>query len=164
MPSGCSWSRGGQPLACVPQSPEAERLVREQFMQRQPLAFVTANDASRADGAAVAAAFFPLERIAGPVLCLAGGDDQMWNASAHCDLAMTYLRKHGHGYADSAIAFPGAGHVFLIARSGPQSAVNSVRFDEYQLMFGGTPEADAAAASAAWPAIYAFLDAAWKKG
>jgi hypothetical protein len=30
------------------------------------------------------------------------------------------------------------------------------------MMFGGTPEADAAAASATWPASYAFPNTAWK--
>ena len=161
MPTGCSWSQGGKPLPCVPQSAEAKRQVADMFVTHKPLAFVTSYDQSRADSGAVEAAFFSLERIGGPVLCLAGEDDQMWNARAHCALAMAYLRGRHHPYPDATLSLPGAGHVFLIARKGPRSAVNSVRFGGYEMRFGGTPDADAAAASVAWPKIYAFLDAAF---
>ena len=159
MPTGCSWSQGGKPLPCVPQSDEGSRQVQGMFAAHEPLVFRTSYDLCRKDQRAVKAALFPLERIRGPVLCVGGGDDLMWNAQAHCDLAMSYLKEHGHPYADRSFIAPGAGHTFLIAQRGPGSAVSSVHFGGYEMRFGGSPVADSAGAAAAWPQIYGFLDA-----
>jgi len=127
----------------------------------QPVAFRTSYDVSRANAAAVTAAFFPLERITGPLLCLAGDDDQMWNSRAHCELALSYLNQHHHSYPDRMISYPNAGHLFIVANHGPSSAINSVHSGSLELSFGGTAEGDAAAAQAVWPEIHAFLAAAF---
>jgi len=164
MPTGCSWSRAGQPLACVHQDHAAGQAIWRQMQAGEPVAFRVSYEASRAVQAdAVRAAFFPLERIDGPVLCLAGDDDQMWNSRAQCELAMTYLHERGHPYADRMISYPNAGHLFIIADRGPSSALNAVHEGSFEMRFGGTPDADAAAGSAVWPVIYAFLDAAFRR-
>jgi len=118
VPTGCSWSRGGRSLPCVPMSVQADQ-AWEQRDERRPISFRSGYEAARRDTTAVARAFFPLEKIAGPVVCLAAGDDQVWNSAAQCALAMDYLRAHHHPFADRARTFEGAGHVYLNARSGP---------------------------------------------
>lgn len=163
MPTGCSWSRAGQPLSCVPQDQAAGLAIWQRMKANQPVAFRASYDASRANANAVTAAFFPLERIAGPVLCLAGDDDQMWNSRAHCELALTYLHEHYHSYPDRMISYPHAGHLFIAAGQGPSSAINSQRSGSLEILFGGTPEGDAAAAQAVWPQIYSFLAAAFQR-
>jgi dienelactone hydrolase len=161
IPTGCSWSRGGNPLPCIPPDAKASAAVGEAFSKGKPVVLRDLYDASRAaDPAAAAAAAFPLENIAGPVLCLAGADDEMWNSPAYCDDAMSYLRQHQHPFAadDRAVSYPDAGHTFLWAVSGPQSAVTSVSLPGGATMeFGGTARGDAAAAQAAWPAIWEFF-------
>ncbi|HVV50839.1 MAG TPA: acyl-CoA thioester hydrolase/BAAT C-terminal domain-containing protein, partial [Polyangia bacterium] len=155
-PAGCSWSRAGRALPCVPApaenaawpAPDPARLV----------AFRDQYEAARKDAAAVARAFFPLERIAGPVLCLAAGDDQVWDSEAQCAHALEYLRAHRHPFADRALTFAGAGHLYLEARTGPAAAMNAAPLGTGgRMAFGGTPEADARAAREALAAIAALV-------
>jgi dienelactone hydrolase len=162
-PTGCSWSRAGKSVACVPQDPAAGQRVWETMQSGEPLVLRDSYELSlaRADSGLLARAFFPLERIAGPVLCLAGDDDKLWDSRTQCELAMTRLREHKHPFGDRMVSFPKAGHLYIVAREGPSSAINAVPFASSELEFGGTPEADASAATAAWNQIYDFLDAAW---
>jgi dienelactone hydrolase len=144
----------------VPQDPVAGHDVEQLYRTHQPITFRAAHERSRANEPAVAAAFFPLEQIRGPVLCLAGDDDQMWSSRAHCEMALARLKAHRHSYADRMISYPEAGHTFLTAREGPASALISVPVGGFEMRFGGTPEGDARAAQAAWAEIYRFLEAA----
>jgi acetyl esterase/lipase len=161
-PDGCSWTLGGKPLPCVPADAAAGRQIGVEYMQREPLVLRALYDASMNDDpAAVKAAFFPLERIHGPVLCLSGADDQLWNSPAYCKMAMAYLQSHHHPYADRAIDYPNAGHTFLWAIHGPKSAITSVPIPGGASMaFGGTQAGDLQAASQAWPVIWQFLSVA----
>jgi dienelactone hydrolase len=156
-PDGCSWSRAGRPLPCVPLAPGSDASWRSRD-ERRPIAFRAHYEAARDNSAAVARAFFPLERIAGPVLCLAAGDDQVWNSEAQCALAMDYLRAHHHPFSDRARTLEGAGHVYLNARSGPEAAMSTAPMGRGgQMAFGGSPEADARAAREALAAIAALV-------
>jgi dienelactone hydrolase len=134
------------------------------MQSHQPVALLALNEASRvaAPPETLDAAFFPLERIRGPILCLAADDDQIWNSSLHCELALAHLHAHRHQFADAMISYPEAGHLFLNAESGPGSAMNRIQTASFEMVFGGTPEGDARAAADAWPRIHAFLAAALK--
>lgn len=156
-PEGCSWSRQGHTLPCVSPDPSAGRRASESMMAGGPVSFRESYEWSRRRQDLVREAMFPLERIQGPVLCLAGDDDQVWNSRAHCELTMDYLARHQHGRADRMISFADAGHLFWLAQRGPASARNSAAVHGFQVLFGGTPDADARAASAAWLKIRDFL-------
>jgi len=157
-PTGCSWSQSGRTLPCVPPDVVAGQEAWQTIRAGHPVGFRIAYEAARRNTASVERALFPLERIAGPVLCLAAGDDQVWNSSARCDLALDYLRAHRHAFADRAVTFPGAGHLYLMARSGPSAALNTAPMGGGgRMVFGGTPEADANAATAAVKIIDDFL-------
>ncbi len=154
----CSWTLGGKELPCVPGDAAAGQQIGNEFMSHQPIVLRAFYDASMRNTAAVQAAFFPLQRIHGPVLCLSGDDDQLWDSPAQCRMAMSYLQAHHHPYADHAIDYPNAGHTFLLAINGPKSAVLSVPLPGGASMaFGGTVEGDQQAAAQAWPAIWDFL-------
>jgi dienelactone hydrolase len=160
-PTGCSWSRGGQALPCVPEDAAAGQEVWQAMRAGRPVGFRAAYEAARRDNAAVERAFFPLERIAGPILCLAAGDDQVWDSSAHCELTIAYLRAHHHAFmgADRALTFSGAGHLYLTARSGSAAAINTAPMGGAgRMAFGGAPDADARAAKDALAAIAAFVE------
>ncbi len=157
---GCSWSKDGKDLPCIPADSAAGMRVGMELSQGQPVAFKPFYDASRAaNAAAVKAAMFPMERIEGPVLCLGGDDDQMWNSASQCDDAMRYLKAHHHRYADREINYPNAGHTFILADRGPSSAMTQVSEGGETFLFGGTKRGDVAAATVAWKAIWAFLRA-----
>jgi dienelactone hydrolase len=170
-PTGCSWSRGVEALPCVPEDAAAGQEIWRTMRAGLPVGFRAAYEAARRDSAAVDRAFFPLERIAGPVLCLGAGDDQVWNSPAQCDLAIAYLRAHRHAVggagaaADRALTFPGAGHLYLMARSGAAGALNAAPMGGGgRMAFGGTPEADARAAKDALDAIAAFFPPPCREG
>lgn len=158
VPTGCSWTKGGKPLACVPPDPAAGAAIGAAFRSHKPIVLAPMYDASiDADSAVTNAAFFPLQNIDGPVLCLSASDDKMWDSSRQCAMTMQYLKAHGHAFADASIVYPDAGHTFLSATRGPSSAITSVTVGPAVLDFGGTPQGDAAAAEAAWPAIWTFF-------
>lgn len=157
MPTGCSWSERGKPLPCVPPDAQAGQQIGMEFFSGKPVVLKTLYDASRASNPqTTAAAFFPLQRIRGPVLCLAGADDLMWNSPAHCALTSAYLRRHGHRFADRTVVYPDAGHLFLFA-STPADAMTSIEEGGTTIDFGGTRRGDTAAFHAAWQQIWTFL-------
>jgi dienelactone hydrolase len=158
LPSGCSWSKGGKPLPCIGPDSAAGQQIGMEFETGAPVSLKPLYDASRrADPSALAAATFPLEKIHGPVLCLAGADDAMWNSPSQCADAMRYLRGHNHRFIDTAIVYPNAGHLFLAATHGPKSAIVSVKAGASTFNFGGTAQGDVAAAKSAWATIWPFL-------
>jgi len=159
FPEGCSWTYKGAPLPCVPADAAAGQALGMQFGQGKPVSLEPLYDASRlADPKVTAAAMFHLENIAGPVLCLAAADDQLWPSPAQCDVAMTYLKAHAHPYPDREIVYPNAGHTFMTGLRGAKYAVTSYPLGGGASMaFGGTPAGDAAAARSAAATIAAFL-------
>lgn len=163
VPTGCSWSEGGKPLPCIPPDSAAGQQIGEEYMTHQPLVLKPLYDQSLAADPKIAkAAFFPLQHIHGPVLCLAGGDDQMWDSPKYCDMTMRYLHAHSHAYHDREIVYPNAGHTFIAAIHGPKSAVTQMSMGGVTMAFGGTTQGDVAAATSAWRTIWSFLATALK--
>ena len=157
-PTGCSWSRAGRTLPCVPADAAAGQDVWRAMSGGRPVGFRAGYEAARRDTAAVARAFFPLERIAGPVLCLAAGDDQVWNSTAQCQQAIAYLRAHHHPFKSLIASFEGAGHLYLTARAEPGAALNAAPMGGGgRMAFGGSPAMDARAAQTALKTIDSFL-------
>lgn len=103
---------------------------------------------------AIAGAMFALEKVAGPLLLLAGDDDAVWDSPAQCELAMTYLRSHPHPYADEYVHYARAGHAFLFATAGQPEA---------ETRFGGTSRGNVDAGAKAWTKIDEFLSRALMK-
>jgi dienelactone hydrolase len=162
LPSGCSWTLAGKSLPCVPADMSAGTALGMEASQGKPITLTPFYDASRkADPAVTNAATFAMEHINGPMLCLAGRDDRMWNSSAHCDIAMQYLRTHRHPYADREITYPDAGHTFFMATHGRSSALITLKGSSgAAIAFGGTPQGDVAAATSSWKSVWAFLGTA----
>ncbi len=159
IPQGCSWTYQGKDLPCVPPDPTAGRALGMSIGPGKPIVLEPLYDASRkANPSVTDAAMFHLERIAGPVLCLAAADDRLWPSPAQCDVAMTYLKNHAHPYADQEIVYPNAGHTFMSGLRGPKYAMTSYPLGGGMSMaFGGTPDGDAAAAQSAVATIAAFF-------
>jgi hypothetical protein len=58
------------------------------------------------------------------------------------------------------ISYPNAGHFYFLADRGPRSVLNVTRFGSFGMVFGGTPEGDAAAAQAVRIEGFHFLETA----
>lgn len=157
-PTRCAWTLAGKELPCVAPDPKASQRIGAAYYWEQPLVLRSLYDASAAANPELTArATFALERIDGPVLCLAADDDKIWNSQAQCQYALSYLRERRHPFADRAITYPRAGHTFLWATRGPASAVTQFREGGVTMELGGTKDGDVAAAAQAWPAIWTFL-------
>lgn len=155
-----SWTHGGTPLPFVAYGSAMGQIFADAFAKHTPLALRPGYDGSMIQNAAqIPAATFHLENVRGPILFLAADDDQVWNSVRQSQLAMAYLKQHHHPYADREIDYPDAGHMFLFAT--PERPFLSAPFGSgMTLELGGTPAGNVAAAKAAWPQIFAFLDQA----
>jgi dienelactone hydrolase len=94
----------------------------------------------------------PVENIHGPVLLIAGKDDQIWPSSLMATRLMKRLRSHGHPYADEHLSYDNAGHWIpcgYLPTAGEQHRM--------KLGIGGTPEGTASAQADSWPKVLEFL-------
>jgi pimeloyl-ACP methyl ester carboxylesterase len=94
----------------------------------------------------------PVEQIHGPLLLLAGADDQIWPSAMMAERIMSRLRLHGHAYRDRFLTFSDVGHaipyVYLPTHGNWRDSPFAI---------GGTPEGMAQAQANAWPQILEFL-------
>lgn len=128
---------------------------------RQRGMFLRSRRASSAQGAAIA-----VEKINGPVMLIAGTDDQLWPSSLAAASIMRRLRAHTREFADECLGYPGAGH-FLCFPYGLPSLPPMISLSpapRIVIDFGGRPERNAAAAREAWPEILRFLTEAARPG
>lgn len=149
-PISSSWTLGGKPL------PWANPVMNAStFSNAKPLTFVGAYAAGLKDAAAVARAAIPVEHIAGPVLLISAGDDQIWPSPRMAEQIMQRLAAHHHRYADESLCYAGAGHAILPPFRPTNASVVAVPGGSYA--FGGNTTAYAFADRDAWEHLLEFL-------
>ena len=134
------WTWQGEPLPFVPLDPSWEP-------DADPPSFLPlyehALDQQSADGAAI-----PVERIRGKLLLTAGGDDRVWPSVRFAERISE--RRRQHGLDTQVVTHPEAGHRLTLP--GEHAATGGMTMAR-----GGTPSADAALGTDAWPAIARLL-------
>jgi uncharacterized protein len=140
-PQRSSFTRGGEPLSFVPYD---DAWVPD----TDPPEFVGMYEQSLATYAdRVPAARIPVERIAGEVVVVAGGDDRLWPS---LDLAERVVRRReAAGLATTLVTHPDAGHRVLLPPEEPPASSH--------LVHGGTPEADAELGRLLWPHLVRLI-------
>lgn len=136
------WTFGGRPLPYVAFDPDwapdgdppAYVGLYERSLDRDPLR-------SRAAQIAV-------ERIAGDVVLVAGGDDRVWPSIRFARAIVG--RRAQAGLPTTLVTEPDAGHRMILP--GEEPAPGGVR-----MFRGGTPAADAALGARVWPEILRVL-------
>jgi alpha-beta hydrolase superfamily lysophospholipase len=111
------------------------------------------------------AGFLPLvitrvERIAGPVLILGSGDDQVWPSCLLSAPAFARLADAGHvtTWGDEYRCFPGAGHSINLSRIGfPLADLIDRGTSNPRSAYGGTAEVDDATNRLMGPLVTDFL-------
>ncbi|MFJ2131493.1 acyl-CoA thioester hydrolase/BAAT C-terminal domain-containing protein [Streptomyces sp. NPDC087845] len=153
-PCRSSWSWRGEPLpfvpyddswAPVPTPPTGAPVAVRDWYERSRRTF-----ADRVDAAAIA-----VERSAAELVLVAGGDDAMWPSLPWAEELAA--RRRAAGRPVRVISSPDAGHRPRLPGEGPAAA--SAHF-----LYGGTPTADAALGTAAWPCILDALRGAHRGG
>jgi dienelactone hydrolase len=100
---------------------------------------------------AVGNAAIPVERIAAPMLAVAGEADAMWPSAAMARALLDRRREQGGTSHDRLLLLPDAGH-FLRAPVTPTTVDRNE-----SLVSGGTPEGTARGQRTAWDAMLRFF-------
>jgi len=140
-----SWTLDGRPVPFVPPVPGVgfERTQRG-------LRSIGIYSAALGQTDAVAAAAIPVERAAGPLLLLSGGDDRACPSTLMARMIVDRMRAHGRGADVRHLDFPECGHV--VVRPWPPGQAPPMPFDN-----GGTDEALDAVHDVALPAVVGHL-------
>ncbi len=147
QPGLSSWTLRGDPVAAVSEGADPDYRPAA----GEPIRW-TANYLYRLRQAPVSTVI-PVERIAGPLLLVAGGEDQLWPSLVMAQAIMERRASFGGHSEDQLLAYPLAGHLIGKAYLPPGSTrVGGGRFET-----GGTPEQNALAQADAWPRVLAFL-------
>jgi hypothetical protein len=93
-------------------------------------------------------ATIPVERIAGEVVLVAGGDDEVWPSDVFAQ--MIDDRRGAHGLRTTIVTHPRAGHRVVLP--GERPVTGGMRMAR-----GGTPEADHELGELLWPHLARVL-------
>lgn len=108
---------------------------------------------------ALKAAMLPIEKINGPLMLLAAGDDRLGLSGEMAAVANRYLKKHHRDEPDEIVYFSDAGHLI-----SPLWQPTTYRHDlGPHLQVGGTPTGYARADREGGAAVIRFLRSALKK-
>jgi len=140
-PQRSSFTRRGESLSFVPYDDAWEP-------DTEPIEFVGMYEQSLETYAGrVPAARIPVDRIAGRVLLVAGGDDRLWPSVEMA--AEIVAGRDAAGMATTLVSHPRAGHRMTLPGERPPTPSH--------LVHGGTPEADAELGRLVWPHLAELL-------
>ncbi len=157
VPATSSWTVDGQPLPYVPVRGPGAKLLRLGKKDGGAVAQLGAHMDGLKDVAAFKRAALPVERIAGPILLLAGAEDQQWPAAEMAELIYRARRAERSNEGDQKIAHQKAGR---LGRFPHLPATVSRYLDPATgtaLVLGGTPEGNHHADEVTWTKIREFL-------
>ena len=149
-PGRSSFSWQGRPFPFVAYHGFAEGMQKLQRGQPLRLRPVHEEGRARTDAARLEAARIPVERFAGPLLLVGGGDDQMWASGAMARRIAE--RRKAAGLPTDLLVFEEAGHAITGTGWSPTTTANAG-----PMQMGGTPEADARAQGETFPRMLAFF-------
>lgn len=143
-PPRSKWTRNGRPVPFVP-------LDRSWEPSGEPPAFVDFYLHSRAVAGpeVVEAAAIPVERIAGEVVLVAGGDDRVWPSASAARRIRE--RRVAAGLPTALVLDHAAGHPITLPGERPTAST------ERPYLVGGDETAPARLGRAAWPAVARVL-------
>lgn len=147
-----AWTRNGTPIA--PGNPVQtvfETIQDQVYQHRCSVESVPNSIRSRVSERSLSRVLIPIEDIDGPVLLLAGSDDQQWPSPPLAALTISQLKRRNHSHPYSLYTFCDAGHIFQYPY---RDYTGSPTSDEN----GGAPMANARAAATSWPLVLAYLN------
>lgn len=146
-----SWSWQGKPWPYIPYRTDWQAFFSSPGSKAMtPVHQRALEQASQAE---IVAATIPVEKIAGPVLLVSGGQDQVWNATELSEIA--YRRRQASGQPVEHLSDPRAGH--SLSLPGLPTYVNVP-----WTPMGGEPQATAHLQMQAWDARVRTLENIWE--
>lgn len=139
------------------------------MLRRKPfrLTRIFLKQLQQADPEAIARASIAVERIAGPILLVAGSDDQVWPSCQFAERIRARLEKHGFSHSCTYLLYEGAGH-FICCPYGvpslpPWVSRGSAADRGPIVAFGGTALLNAHASQDCWYKLLSFLQEALER-
>jgi dienelactone hydrolase len=154
LPGKAAWTLRGKPLPAIPNTLYPDFLftyLKDKLTGapvRQTPLFI--EDLNRFGP--TAAVEIPVEKIAGPVMLLAGKDDQIWPSALMARRVLARRRRFGSAGVDRLLIYDEVGHPIPYAYLPTRK-----RDGDGPFAVGGTPEGAARAQADAWPRILQFL-------
>ncbi len=154
-----SWSLGDKPVpyANNPVPASVKAAIREERKHGRPVSY-------RDQYLAIATpphaeSTIPVQRIHGPILLIAGLDDQLWPSDVFTMRIIEARRADATPYADKGLVYAKAGHQIDVPFM-PTTGLSSIIEPNFSLALGGTPEGYAQADADMWPTAVHFMQAA----
>jgi dienelactone hydrolase len=142
-----SWTFRGKPLPYVSAPPGIAPAQSNKGVSWLPVM-----NAGLSDAEAVVAATIEIEKCAGPLLLVSGGDDHVWPTARMCEMLTARMTSNGKSDRITHLHYPKAGHMLF-----PYSRPTDTLVPEMLTDYGGSPDEDAAAHADAWPTVLRCL-------
>lgn len=154
-----AWTLDGKPLPADQGETDSNNAADEMHAQQPPGFVGTPYYLKTWSDPKIAAAFgIPFEKMAGPVLAIGAGADQMWPSFIGAEQIRRRLASHGKADLAEVHVYPGAGH--MITRVGSGGPLSSFVFHPVAKDFeatGGLPNANCEGSYDAWDRVLTFL-------
>jgi dienelactone hydrolase len=105
----------------------------------------------------VAGPAIPVDRIAGPVLAIAGTDDQLWSSARWAEQIDLALTDAHHAYPHQVLLYAGSGHKVGTYPFLPSGTRATHPVTGQAMNFGGTRAGDEAAKRDGWTKVLALV-------
>jgi pimeloyl-ACP methyl ester carboxylesterase len=159
--SKAAWLRSGDelPFMVGRTGPRDWLQMAGVFVLRRPMRQLEQFRRARRDHEAVARATIPVERACARLMLVVGEQDQLWPSAEYAEDVVERLRSHGWDGEVETVSFPEAGHFVSFPYALPTlpPMVRLAPSQAFRMDFGGSPRANAAAATASWSRLVHFL-------
>lgn len=155
-PERSSWTADGGPVPFIPLDRGAEVNLARTYQAGSTFAFRDIYDPSLAAASprVRASAAIPVERIGGPVLCIAGDADTEWNSAGACT-TIAERRRGAHRDGGDVVAIePKAGHQAALGGRPSPTVISAGRM---KISLGGTVEGNVRGGADAWNRTLSFF-------
>jgi len=142
-----SWSHRGVPIPYVPYPADVAPTPSERGLSMLPVCERGLENRDIVDHAAI-----QVERAAGPLLLVSGGDDKVWSARRMSEMVADRMRQHGRVDDVRHLHYPKAGHMLF-----PYVRPSDVTVPPFPVDLGGSADADARAHAEAWATVVDHL-------
>jgi dienelactone hydrolase len=152
-----SWSISGVPVpfADNPVPAQVKAQIRAERAAKRPVSFREQYEALATPPSSDST--IAVEKIPGPLLLVAGADDQLWPSAVFAGRIIAARKANRVNFPDQLLIFPNAGHAIDVPYM-PTNGLAVIDEGSFLLALGGTPEGYAHADAMMWPKVIAFLD------
>jgi dienelactone hydrolase len=151
-----SWTISGAPLpfADNPIAPAVKAQIRGDRAAKRPVSF--RNQYMALATPPQPASTIAVEKIAAPIMLVAGADDQLWPSDVFARRIVTARRENHMQFSDEVLVLPSAGHAIDVPYM-PTNGLAVIDEGGFRLALGGTAPGYAHADAITWPLVLDFL-------